>query len=45
MPKLYHCDPGDTSEEYREQLKKLIEEREDGSGTLIFTDLKGGTPI
>lgn len=25
-------------------MKKLIEEREDGSGTLIFTDLKGGTP-
>ena len=28
--------PGVTSEEYREQLKKLVEEREDG--------LKGGTP-
>ena len=28
--------PGVTSEEYREQLKKLVEERED--------DLKGGTP-
>ena len=36
--------PGVTSEEYREQMKKFVEEREDGSGTLIFTDLKGGTP-
>ena len=35
---------GDTPEEYDEQIKKAIEEVDDGHGVIALVDLFGGTP-